>query len=452
MAAEADRSSYFRGEVAAAAVIAVVVLVAVVVAHSSGRLGGTALWILPVVVAIEIALFAVPFWPQVDRDTFYPTTATHEFLAINLDGERVAASDVALYPSTTTYYGIRSVTGHAFAPRTWKEALVTVDPDALRFSETFTTLRTSPEIARSPMLDRLGARYFVAPAQVPLLGAERRSLGALPEVIDPGRTLEYPITAAPAAGVAIPLPTGHDPGTGTSLVTIEVLDEAGSVLSAATRRIPAPLGPTELLVGVPTTDYGATIRISYAGDVGLAVEGRPLDLVTAFPDLPVVFGGSTTIYERRNALERIRWASTSIVEADPAERLGLLMSDLDPTTVVLSAPSMSDEGGEGSIDVVVDEARDSIVLDVSAGGPGYVVVADSLQVGWSATVDGASVDLLEADHVGVAVAVPAGNHRVVLERGSRWLERRAGGVGRLSRRAGCEHRHRHLATQDRGRA
>jgi uncharacterized membrane protein YfhO len=63
---------------------------------------------------------------------------------------------------------------------------------------------------------------------------------------------------------------------------------------------------------------------------------------------------------------------------------------------------------------VVTDAPTAIELTVEAERPGYVVVADALQSGWVATVDGTDVPLVEADHAGVAVAVPAGLHEVEL--------------------------------------
>ena len=57
---------------------------------------------------------------------------------------------------------------------------------------------------------------------------------------------------------------------------------------------------------------------------------------------------------------------------------------------------------------------DHVVADVQASGSGYVVVADEIQDGWSARVDGHPAELRDADHALVAVAVPAGHHTVEL--------------------------------------
>jgi uncharacterized membrane protein YfhO len=55
-----------------------------------------------------------------------------------------------------------------------------------------------------------------------------------------------------------------------------------------------------------------------------------------------------------------------------------------------------------------------MAASVDARGDGYLVVADALQQGWVGEVDGEPADLVDADHAGVAVHVPAGRHEVTL--------------------------------------
>jgi uncharacterized membrane protein YfhO len=65
----------------------------------------------------------------------------------------------------------------------------------------------------------------------------------------------------------------------------------------------------------------------------------------------------------------------------------------------------------------VDIRRDdgsAIDIDVSAEGEGYVVVSESLQRDWIATLDDAPVPVVAADHAVGAVLVPAGAHRLEL--------------------------------------
>ena len=59
-------------------------------------------------------------------------------------------------------------------------------------------------------------------------------------------------------------------------------------------------------------------------------------------------------------------------------------------------------------------AFDHIRVEANADGHGWLVVADSLQAGWEATIDGKRTDLVQADHGVVAVPVPEGTHIIDL--------------------------------------
>src|SRR5262249_10939138 len=74
-------------------------------------------------------------------------------------------------------------------------------------------------------------------------------------------------------------------------------------------------------------------------------------------------------------------------------------------------------------------------LDVRAEGPGLLVVAESWDPGWSATVDDAPAPVLRVNDARMGVVLPAGTHFVALHHRARGLA--AGlvlsGVGALSR-------------------
>ena len=124
--------------------------------------------------------------------------------------------------------------------------------------------------------------------------------------------------------------------------------------------------------------------------------------------------GSSVIYERMNALPRIRWASQSTVVPSQDQRVAMLSSGtVADDAVVLSDPGPAASGQPAAVQVVQD-GTDSITTTVDAQGSGYLVVADADQVGWQATVDGHQADLVKADQGLVAVNVPAGTHTVTL--------------------------------------
>jgi len=121
--------------------------------------------------------------------------------------------------------------------------------------------------------------------------------------------------------------------------------------------------------------------------------------------------GSASVYERTKALPRIRWAGTPVVDPDGVDRLRLLgAGTLTADQVVLDQPATAG-GGTAQLDVTRD-GTDETEVTVTASGTGYLVLADPIQDGWTATVDGKPATLLRADHAFVAVAVPDGRHTV----------------------------------------
>jgi hypothetical protein len=118
-------------------------------------------------------------------------------------------------------------------------------------------------------------------------------------------------------------------------------------------------------------------------------------------------------YQRRDALHRIRWAGSARVVEDAETRLTILKDGLPPDEVLLSRSGPLGSG-DGAHLQVAEDSGDRIRIIVDAQGDGYVVVADPLQQGWIAALDGRSVVLRAADHGVVAVHVPAGKHEVLL--------------------------------------
>lgn len=278
-------------------------------------------WTATLALVLVIACIAAPatqtarkWWPLSDSDTFYPQTATHSFLEDNLGQDRYATVGGAMMPGTSSFYQLRSLTGHGFTSPAWHSLLSAVDEKYFQ-TPTWTTL-TEANIAdssHSPILDRLGVKYLVMTP-----GA------AVPEAID--------------------------------------------------------------------------------------------------GDLSIVHDDDTTIIERNNALDRIRWANSEIVEPDTQSRLKLLASDdLAPDTVILEHDAdahtiPADESNSEAQIAVAETDTDTISATVTSTGPGWVVIADPLRAtGWSATIDGNPTKLVDADQVLVALWVPnAGTHEVVL--------------------------------------
>src|SRR5438034_1795742 len=75
----------------------------------------------------------------------------------------MASGNFVLFPGTTTFYGLRSVTAHTFEEPTWGDLLKAANGGVLGRT-VFPRLRPNANVATSPILDRLSVKYFLASA------------------------------------------------------------------------------------------------------------------------------------------------------------------------------------------------------------------------------------------------------------------------------------------------
>lgn len=460
LARRADLSGYVWQQSLLPLGIAAASLAALAVPRRPGRRPPAA-WILPALFAVEVLALTLPFWPRVPRSEFYPVTAAHRFLEDNLGPDRLAAEDRTLYPGTTSFYGLRSVTAHAFLPPAWKDLIRAVEPDAFRRGATsppvrgptFPHLTADPSVASSPVLDRLAARYFAtAPHQV--FGARHPDpdppAGQL--TLTGGESVEVPVPRTDLRGAAPHLAAPFSASSGPARLRVTLLDATGRPVASGRRRLfpadpPVALStggdpfsagggspfdgerPGPFAVALPEPPSGPAARSGTPGRLRITLEapdggvrlttgggGRPLvDLITATDDgLRVAFADGVVLYERARALPRIRWAGRAEVVEDPRARILRLTRGVDPDTVLLGSAGPTGSGASAGLEVVEDSG-DGLVVEVRAAGAGYLVVADSLvDSGWTATLDGDPAELVAADHALAAVHVPAGRHRVDL--------------------------------------
>ncbi|HEX9890084.1 MAG TPA: hypothetical protein VGA69_11435, partial [Nitriliruptorales bacterium] len=419
-----------------------------------GRGATLAVVLLPALFAVEALAFTLPYWARVPPDQFYPETSAHA-AARNVQGTgRLAAEHRTMYPGTTTAYGLRSVTAHAFVAPEWADLLEQVDPQAFERGAsqpvvrgpTFPHLRGNIEVVRSPVLDRLAVHAFATPPWQP-------PFGPITEVVPPdgpgaplpaGTAATVDVPNLPLRGVVVDL---HAPFTGSSgraFLRVEVVDDAGTVLTHGRRRLwpgaPEPpllqvadarvtgphTGPFVIAIPEVHPDGGASLHVRLwldapdgAVELTSGPDGRTaLALVQAVDDgLRLVHTEGAQVWQRLTALDRFRWASRVAVIPEPAARLEALATRLPADTVVLSAPAplqaTEEVADQARIDVIEPDG-DRLRVRVDAARAGYLVVADALQHGWGARVDGEPAELLDADHALVAILVPAGQHDVML--------------------------------------
>jgi uncharacterized membrane protein YfhO len=104
------------------------------------------------------------------------------------------------------------------------------------------------------------------------------------------------------------------------------------------------------------------------------------------------------------------------VDPDPESRVTALgAGTLPPDEVVLDRPPPTKPAGQPATITVTEDGTDNLAARIEASGAGYLVIADALQHGWTATLNGKPTPLLPADHGLAAIAVPAGTHTVRLE-------------------------------------
>ncbi|MEV4533073.1 YfhO family protein [Asanoa sp. NPDC049518] len=363
------------------------------------------------------------YWPRPDKDTWYPQTDVHRFLAANLGHERFAAADRGMYPGADSEAKLRSLTGEAFFESRFAETVQGL-PGEL-FGSTLLRLPATPEMVRSPVLDRLSVRYFVTTPWEKIFGTERVDAGDGSTVtLEPGRPVSVPLAVqGPIRGVGITWP---DKLPERSRVDVSIRDGRGTELAKNSRVLldsdPEADTPSYIALagdgiaaGTPLT---AVFTVATAAPVTLAASGGRPAVSTVVPGddgLELAYAGNSTVWERTTALPRIRWASEVYVGPDLASRMSALTgTTLRRDHVVLDGPPAVAPDGKPASVTVTEDGTDDIEARVDARGAGYLVVADALQSGWGVTVDGAPATLVPADNGLVAVAVPAGTHTVRL--------------------------------------
>ncbi|GAA1890897.1 YfhO family protein [Asanoa iriomotensis] len=377
--------------------------------------------VLPLLVLGQALVTVYGYWPRVDRDSWYAQTDVHRYLAANLGHERFAAADGGMYAGADSAAKLRSLTGETFFEQRFAQTVQGL-PGEL-FGSTLLRLPPTPELVRSPVLDRLAVRYFVtAPWDKPF-GPEAVAKGDGSTVtVEPGRSWSVPLRVrGPIRGIGLIPPTGIRAAT---RIEVSVRDARGGAELAKGSRV-GPKGgkgtPAYVVVdgeNIPAgTRLTALITVSGAPLVAAGDGGRPaVSTVLAADDgLAVAYTGSSVVWDRTTALPRFRWASAVHADSDAESRVSVLATGaLPPDEVVLDgAPPVAPTGEPATITVTGD-GTDDLAARVDARGAGYLVVADALQHGWVATVDGQPAALLPADNGLVAVAVPEGTHTVRL--------------------------------------
>jgi membrane protein YfhO len=223
----------------------------------------------------------------------------------------------------------------------------------------------------------------------------------------------------------------YGPGPGTSLEETQLLSQRlypfppvagrwgleGSYDLDLRGLYPLPLGDLVQFLrrveGTPAhrrlLELGAVRSVVSLHTSGLEDLGPARQLPSLFPDPIRIFRVPDPL-PRAYAVDGVRLAQgRAALEAlaDPA---------FEPKReIVLSAgaPRASDPAFRGEVRLAT-LAPDRVEMEAELSADGYVILVDSYDPGWKATIDGAPADLLRVNVAFRGVPVPAGRHRVAM--------------------------------------
>jgi hypothetical protein len=142
---------------------------------------------------------------------------------------------------------------------------------------------------------------------------------------------------------------------------------------------------------------------------------------------------ANTLYENRAALPRAFTVSRGVPLADREKVLEQLRTTNFRNVVLLEgAPALpcgqvARAEGDSEPAQIVCYKPNFIEIQADRSEPGYLILTDVWFPGWKCFLDGASVEIFRADYLFRAIALPAGQHRIVFSfdplsyRAGRWV-------------------------------
>lgn len=409
-------------------------------------------------VFVDLFSFGHGFNPAIDRSQLYPSTPGIRFLQERSEASwgRVAPLSWVFPGYTANLYNLPVITGFDFYRDerylNALSAMMTEQDRAFAYGTGFLVL--NPALPpHQPVLSLLGARYVVAEPGWGLTvdggnleavqpfspAADTLNVGQSVVVGKPGFSGISVLMAAPGQAVTRSDVTFalYEGTPGGRLIYSETVEDVtirdGVWMTFAFPPIPNSAGSAyyfELTAReegqglTPTVWMSSTDRYS---DGTLYALGQPVDGDMVFrlgyqdPELAwlhrIYSGPDVWIYENPAALPLAWGVAEYDVVPSSTSLARLLGGRFDPRMEVLleEQPDLPGEGTQQRPQVeMLNSAPGEIHVHTRSSGPGFVVFNRRYDEGWKATVDGNPSPVYRADYLLTAVAVPDGEHEVVV--------------------------------------
>lgn len=137
-------------------------------------------------------------------------------------------------------------------------------------------------------------------------------------------------------------------------------------------------------------------------------------------------GTKKFVYENQRAFPRVFFVDEFEVRpGDEAlnEMLADATLDLSQVALLESAPPIDPVSAEGATASITEYRLNEIRIDATLPAPAILVLSEAYYPAWKVRVDGEPGDVIRADHILRAVALPAGEHEVVFQYDSSLFKR-----------------------------
>jgi membrane protein YfhO len=146
----------------------------------------------------------------------------------------------------------------------------------------------------------------------------------------------------------------------------------------------------------------------------VALHQAGLEDLTVLAEYPSLFEAPARVFAVPRALPRAFAVTGVRTSAGPPAFATVMDPDFDPSREVLLPPDAARPAPPGAAGAVHVESRhaDRVTLVADLTRAGHVVLVDTHDPGWKATVDGRPAPVHQANLAFRAVAVPEGRHRI----------------------------------------